>query len=539
MFKNLTVAMRLTIGFGIVVFILASSLWFSLTRLSAVNELMDEVVQKDWQKAVLANESALLMNAIARESFSLVMFKDLSAVERIDRDREAITQRMEKLSLLVRLPEGLTLMDEITVLRADYVSSYRQVIEALKNDEETHAHSLLRYQVMPYLDKLLPAMRDLVDLQGRILHSNGEQVSLYYQESKRLIWSIMLIALVLSSVLAWWIVTSITRPLGGEPDAVKTIAERIANGNLQGVLSLKKNDQNSLMAAMVRMQESLKVMLVQLSQNADGVASAAVQLAAASSQINTSSAEQTESSTGMAAAIEEMSTSINLVSSNAVSALDITGETQRLSSNGLVEFQETVASMQRITETVDAAAVTLNEMEQHAQNINGVVQLITDIAAQTNLLALNAAIEAARAGEAGRGFAVVADEVRQLAERTTSATGEIAQMVHKVQESASAAEVTMTTVVEQVNEGMIQAQRAGQSMQEISMGAQKVLEAVDSITVTLNEQSSVSDEIAERIEQVATMSEENHQAITEVVQTANMLEELAAATQLATSRFQL
>ena len=241
----------------------------------------------------------------------------------------------------------------------------------------------------------------------------------------------------------------------------------------------------------------------------------------------------------MAAAIEEMSTSINLVSSNAVSALDITGETQRLSSNGLVEFQETVASMQRITETVDAAAVTLNEMEQHAQNINGVVQLITDIAAQTNLLALNAAIEAARAGEAGRGFAVVADEVRQLAERTTSATGEIAQMVHKVQESASAAEVTMTTVVEQVNEGMIQAQRAGQSMQEISMGAQKVLEAVDSITVTLNEQSSVSDEIAERIEQVATMSEENHQAITEVVQTANMLEELAAATQLATSRFQL
>lgn len=539
MFKNLTVAMRLTIGFGIVVFILASSLWFSLTRLSAVNELMDEVVQQDWQKAVLANESALLMNAIARESFSLVMFKDLSAVERIDRDREAITQRMEKLSLLVRLPEGLTLMDEITVLRADYVSSYRQVIEALKNDEETHAHSLLRYQVIPYLDKLLPAMRDLVDLQGRILQSNGEQVSLYYQESKRLIWSIMLIALVLSSVLAWWIVTSITRPLGGEPDAVKTIAERIANGNLQGVLSLKKNDQNSLMAAMVRMQESLKVMLVQLSQNADGVASAAVQLAAASSQINASSSEQTESSTGMAAAIEEMSTSIHLVSRNAVSALDITGETQKLSSNGLLEFQETVTSMQRITETVDAAAVTLNEMEQHAQNINGVVQLITDIAAQTNLLALNAAIEAARAGEAGRGFAVVADEVRQLAERTTSATGEIAQMVHKVQESASAAEVTMTTVVEQVNEGMIQAQRAGQSMQEISMGAQKVLEAVDSITVTLNEQSSVSDEIAERIEQVATMSEENHQAITEVVQTANMLEELAAATQLATSRFQL
>lgn len=539
MFRNLTVAARLIIGFGVVVIILVSSLWFSLTRLSSVNQLMDEVVRQDWQKAVLANESALLMNSIARESFSLVVFKDFNAIGRIEEDREAISLRMQQLSQLVNLPEGIELMRTITELREDYVNSYLMVISALKNQEETYAHNLMRQQAMPALDRLLPAMRDLVDLQGRILERNANQVHQYYVQSKNLIWGIMFLGWLVSSLFGWWIVRSITRPLGGEPDQVKEVAERIANGNLTGVLLVRKNDQHSLMAAMGRMQESLKAMLTQLSQNAEGVASAAVQLAAASNQIDASSAEQSQASTGMAAAVEEMSTSIGLVSNNAASALSITNESQQLSKEGLEVFQQTAQSMQRITETVGQAATTLGEMEQHAQNINRVVQLISDVAEQTNLLALNAAIEAARAGEAGRGFAVVADEVRQLAERTSMATGEIAQMVSRVQGSASAAEGTMSAVVQQVNEGMKLAAQAGEAMQSITRGAHRVLEAVNSITQTLGEQNTVSNEIAERIEQVATMSEENHQAISEVVRTAHMLEELAAETQLATSRFEL
>lgn len=539
MFKNLTVAVRLGIGFGIIVSLLVAALWFSLARLSTVNQLMDQVVQEDWQKAVLANESALLMNSVARQSFSLITFHDFSVIEQIEADRAAITARVDRLRQLVNRPEGIELLNHAQKLRENYVTSYLKVIEVLRSGDQQYARELMQTSALPALDKLLPAMRELVDLQGRVLQSNGQKVHEYYEQSQKLIWLFMLLAWLISTSLAWWIIRSVTRPLGGEPHHVKAAVERIANGDLKGELNLKPGDNHSLMAAMVRMQSSLRDMLQTLMGNADNVAGASLQLAAASKQINVSSAEQTAASTSMASAVEQMSTSIGLVSGNANEALSITDETRTLSSNGELVFRDTVASMRRITESVDAAAHNLSEMEQHARNISGIVQLISDVAEQTNLLALNAAIEAARAGEAGRGFAVVADEVRQLAERTSKATVEIIQMIDKVQGSASAAEATMSSVVTQVGEGMALAERAGESMQGIGRGAQQVLDSVDKITSTLSEQNSASEEIAERIEQVAHMSEENHQAITEVMQTAALLEQLAAQTQGAVRRFQL
>lgn len=273
--RHITIAQQLIVGFGLVIITLVLSLIFALSRLEAVNLLMSEVVNEDWQKAVLANESALLMNAIARQSFSLIVFEDSNAQAEIDKNRQGITDRLAQLQPLIRLPEGLYLMEEVQELRANYVNSYLQVLEELRIGNKQKAQQLMRHQAMPDLDKLLPKMYELVDLQGRILQSNGQKVDSYYYDSKMLLWAIMLLAVLGSSVLALWIVRSVTKPLGGEPVYVKQAVERIAEGDLQEAIVIKKGDQRSLMAAMARMQESLKTMLQGMADNADGTAGAA------------------------------------------------------------------------------------------------------------------------------------------------------------------------------------------------------------------------------------------------------------------------
>ena len=261
--------------------------------------------------------------------------------------------------------------------------------------------------------------------------------------------------------------------------------------------------------------------------NADGVASASQQLASTSEQLAISTAQQSEAASGMAAAVEEMTVSINHVSDSANEAKHVTGETGSLSEDGRRIIQDTVEEMQLIVATVTEASVTIHAVGENSQRISSIVQVIKDVADQTNLLALNAAIEAARAGEQGRGFAVVADEVRKLAERTAQATTEISGMIGAVQSSAQTAVVTMQHAVTRVDCGKTMAGPAGESMNGISDGAGRVVAAVNEISSALREQSMASNDIAANVEKIAQMSEENSAATREAADTARQLEALA------------
>ena len=181
----------------------------------------------------------------------------------------------------------------------------------------------------------------------------------------------------------------------------------------------------------------------------------------------------------------------------------------------------------RIAETVQASATQIGELGQHAEQISSIVGVIKGIAEQTNLLALNAAIEAARAGEQGRGFAVVADEVRLLAQRTANSTQEITEMVDKIQLGTREAVSSMDVGVNQVKSGVEQAQQAGEAIVNIRTSSGNVVRVVDQISLALREQTAASQDVARNVERIAQMSQQNSQAVEETTETARSLQQLA------------
>jgi len=198
-----------------------------------------------------------------------------------------------------------------------------------------------------------------------------------------------------------------------------------------------------------------------------------------------------------------------------------------LSHKGSEIIRGAAAEMGKIGASVTASSQIIATLEQQSREISEVVNVIKEIADQTNLLALNAAIEAARAGEQGRGFAVVADEVRKLAERTTQSTSEVAVTIQKIQADTQNAVKSMDASVDQVQSGTALTQQAGSSIVVIESAAKRVAAVVNDITHSLKEQTSASNEVARNIENIATMVEANNIAASKAASSAQQLEQLA------------
>ena len=241
----------------------------------------------------------------------------------------------------------------------------------------------------------------------------------------------------------------------------------------------------------------------------------------------------------MAATVEQLTVSINHVADNAKEAHGLSSDSGRQSAEGGAVIQETLASMQRIADTVQGAAAQIAELGQHSDQISSIVNVIKEIADQTNLLALNAAIEAARAGEQGRGFAVVADEVRLLAQRTANSTQEIAEMIKKIQNGTRNAVGNMEVGVQQVSSGVEQASQAGDAIVSIREASGRVVGVVEQISLALREQTVASQDVARNVERIAQMSQQNSEAVADTSRTALALQQLALSLEKQVASFRL
>ncbi len=342
------------------------------------------------------------------------------------------------------------------------------------------------------------------------------------------------------SLLIVYLLAAVASAISGAVANLARSAEQVADGDLTVHVSLASQDELSRVAnAFNRMSDSIALLLKNARKTADELSVAADHLAVSSSQVAESSSSQSDAASAMAAAVEEMTVGINHISSNAREAQSEASVAGQLSVDGGAVMRETIEDINRISEVVQRSAEIIRSLGERSSQISTIVGTIKEIADQTNLLALNAAIEAARAGEQGRGFAVVADEVRKLAERTTLSTQEIASMIGGIQDGSQQAVVAMEEGVARVNEGVVRAGQAGDAIGQIREGSGRTVDAINEISDSLREQSAASTEIAQRVEGIAQMAEENSATSQTTAQTAHHLKDLATRLEHDIDRFRL
>jgi len=342
-----------------------------------------------------------------------------------------------------------------------------------------------------------------------------------------------LIAALLALVLAFALGRTTRARLQVAIDAATAVAE----GRLDTVIDTSTRDE--LPKAFDRMQTRLREMIRQISQASQELVDAVQKITGASQQLSSAVHEQSNSASAMAATVEELTVSINHVSDNAGEAGQLANRSGQQSRDGAEVIQNTLTSMNGIARTVQHASTKVSELGQHSEQISSIVSVIQGIADQTNLLALNAAIEAARAGEQGRGFAVVADEVRLLAQNTGKSTKEIASMIDKIQLGVRETVESMRSGVLEVNQGVETASSAGSAITEIRKSSDQVLAVVEQISLALREQTAASQDVARNVERSAQMAEQNNLSVQDLLRTSNGLQVLATGLKQEVERFRL
>ncbi|MDP3637160.1 MAG: methyl-accepting chemotaxis protein [Azonexus sp.] len=338
-------------------------------------------------------------------------------------------------------------------------------------------------------------------------------------------------------VLVWWSARRwVSRPL---EDAVE-VAKRVAEGDFTSRIEIRSSDEiGNLMHAFGQMQMHLANTIRDVRTTVSSVAGDAEQLRASAQTVAAGSQEQSDAAASMAASVEQMSASIDMISQHAEDAKSISRESERVSRDSSDTIQQAVAAMTRISETVKSASGTVETLGREINSVSAIAGVIKDIADQTNLLALNAAIEAARAGEQGRGFAVVADEVRKLAERTTKSTHEITEMIARIQTGADDAVVNMNRGADEVNGGVELAAMADQAIHRIRQGAARVLTAIEGISDAIREQSIASTTVAKGLETIAQMTESNNAEAHNTACASKALQSLASELHDNVARFRV
>ena len=370
--------------------------------------------------------------------------------------------------------------------------------------------------------------------------ASGSWLDEYLEESRALRNLVILVSIISALVLIALIYLLVSTRLQGLNTLVREVS-KLSGGDLRAAVpeadAASRNEVHVIGHAFNQMAESVRNLVKGVSSTSVQVSTAATELEGAAKSAMESSVQASTSASGIAASIEQLSVSITHVADNANHAAEISAEAKTVTGSGRDVVHKTMNELERVAVDINESATLIGLLGERSKQISSVVGVIREIADQTNLLALNAAIEAARAGEQGRGFAVVADEVRKLAERTAMSTQEISVTVNAILKETAGAVQRMQSVSANMAESVDLARSAGESLQAIDRHAQDTVEVVNGIADSTREQSAASQEIARLVENIANAAEGSSSRAVKNTERAQNLQRLSGELQSQLGRF--
>ena len=448
-----------------------------------------------------------------------------------------IEQLLIAYNALKPVGEEKKLLDEFIAERVNFgTTGVLPMIDLLQAEKFTEVDKLRHETMDPAFMKVSDAIDVVIAYQTRIAQQQFEQ-SVKQASVLRIV---ALATVGLGVLLAILMGAVIGRSINRGVASLETSAARLAGGDLTTqVPTTGKDELSRVGASFNQMAHHFSELISQVNTASGLVNQHANGLSQSSTQVAQSSRQQSQRATQAAGSVEQFNIAFKEIAATSENIVSAVKNARDLSKHGDTVVANVVKGIEKVAKTVNASAEVIADLGQRSNQIGQIVSVIKDIADQTNLLALNAAIEAARAGEQGRGFAVVADEVRKLAERTTAATSEISSMVGVIQEDTGRAVTTMRQSSHDVQEGVSLANQAGRALQDIASSVEQVADMIGHIAAATQEQSSASEALTQNVEGIAQVADENSRAIEHAATASQELVECSQNLQQIVSRFRL
>src|SRR5580704_835643 len=540
-FLDKRIGTKLILGFATVLALTAVLGVVAIAKLAAVRATTVDMAE-NWMVSINAlNNMRFAMATARRMELRMIIAKTAEEDEELGRSVDTAMADFKKNQAIyvptITGPEERKFYDDIAATSDEFARGLARVNELQAHGKAAEADQLSMGAQKESFDKAAAAIQKDIDFNSQGATAAEALSAQIYSSARWWVMGLLVGCVTLGFVLATWIARMIARPV----QEAAEVAKRIAAGDLTGsdLLIHSRDEIGELSESINAMQHSLRDTISSVSASAERIATASEEFSATAAEQAAGAETQKDQTHQVATAMQEMSSTVQQVSDNSNKAAEASRNAADTARKGGSIVDDTLSKMRAIADSVGQTAKKVQELGKSSNQIGEIIGVIDDIADQTNLLALNAAIEAARAGEQGRGFAVVADEVRKLAERTSKATKEITQMIQNIQTETKSAVEAMQSGTKQVELGVESTTKAGSSLQEIITTSEQVGNMVMLIATAATEQASATDEINSNIEQIAKITQETATGANESAKAVHELSSLATELHSIVSKFKI
>ncbi|KMY01236.1 chemotaxis protein [Pseudomonas syringae KCTC 12500] len=538
--RNMNIAPRAFLGFAMIGTLMLILGVFALSQMSKIRSATEVLADSNVPSIKSLDRFAEVSIRLRVLSYRLLVNRDpetqQKTIELMAMRNKQITDAQAVYEKLISGPDERDLYSQYVQL----LGQYRQLEERLKTltraNNIDELQGLLNNEMVSNSDQMNVVLRKLVEINTTQLNAVKEQASVEYDSAFNMVIGLLIAATLLTIVFAWMLIKSITTPIA----TALLAAETIAQGNLTKPISIDGSDEaGRLLLAMKTMQDKLRDTLQGISGSATQLASAAEELNAVTDESARGLVQQNDEIEQAATAVNQMTSAVEEVARNATSTSQASRSAATSAGDGRDLVQETVSAIERMSGDVQGTAELIISLANESRDIGKVLDVIRGLADQTNLLALNAAIEAARAGEAGRGFAVVADEVRALAHRTQQSTSEIERMISSIQTGTEQAVSSMRNSTERAESTLNIAKGAGQALNTINSAVEEINERNMVIASAAEEQAQVAREVDRNLVNIRDLSAQSTNGANQTSAASTELSRLAIDLNGMVARFAL